>query len=763
VTLSRRTTIFVLLTLLCLFGGLHAVASRVLVGGFLNVEQTTAVINVERAQQAFDLRVETLSQKLSDWATWDDTYRFVQDANNEYVVSNLNAASIANIGLRFMVFLRSDRTVVYSFAIDSDRQTLVPLPDGLLEALAEPGILVEGTTSDSCASGFLRIPNGILAVASRPILPSSGEGTPRGTLVFGDIIDAADLRAMSERLRFTLELHPLGEEPPEFAALIATAKSSDQPVIAPINDGEVRGVAILDDLLGRPLAAIDVVLPRFVHQQALASSKLLLLTLVIAAVACCAITLLVLRVTVLGRLDALHGDVARVGRAEEPDARVDVRGNDELSELAERVNELLDRVGATQRELADARDAAESANSAKSAFLANMSHEVRTPMTAILGYADILAEQSATPGFKPAECIETIRRNAKHLLAIINDILDLSKIEAGRMQIERLDCATVAVCRDVVELLHEPASRKGIALSLVLATPVPATIHTDPTRLRQILLNLAGNAIKFTTEGSVTLLVGFDRATNRVVVDVVDTGVGIDETAKRRLFAPFSQADASTSRVFGGTGLGLAISRRLAELLGGSLDLHASGSNGSTFRLEIDAGPVAADAPMATSARPIRSSSGHAAQEARVESGGPTELRQQPLAGRRVLVAEDGPDNQRLLSFILGRAGATVVVVADGQAAVDAFRAAESTSPFELVVMDMQMPVLDGYSATRILRSRGVRTPILALTAHAMSSDRAACLDAGCDDYATKPIQRAALIDTCASLIAGGAARRAAA
>jgi len=393
---------------------------------------------------------------------------------------------------------------------------------------------------------------------------------------------------------------------------------------------------------------------------------------------------------------------------------------------------------------------ARAANQSKSVFLANMSHEIRTPMTALLGFVDILAE-SSTSTAERTDAIQTIRRNGEHLLAVINDILDISKIEAGRMRMESVPCALAAIVRDATALLRQRAVDKGLAFHVESATPLPQTIRTDPIRVKQILINLLGNAIKFTHAGTVRLTVravtdDADHAT-WIEFDVADTGIGLNPDEARNLFQPFSQADTSTTRRFGGTGLGLAISKRLAQQLGGHLQLlHSVPAEGSVFRLTIDPGPLdgvtIADLPMD-------------ADDAAVPPA-TTPSRESPsLHGIRVLLAEDGPDNQRLIQHICRRAGIEVVVVENGQAAMECALAEQARgSPFAVILMDMQMPVMDGYSATEGLRRQGYQGPIIALTAHNMSGDRDKCLAAGCSEYASKPVDRGLLLETIRRLAA---------
>lgn len=415
--------------------------------------------------------------------------------------------------------------------------------------------------------------------------------------------------------------------------------------------------------------------------------------------------------------------------------------------------------------LKEAQVQAESASRSKSEFLANMSHEIRTPMTAILGYADILAEvfQSGQSAMPAEECIQTIKKNGEHLLSIINDILDISKIEADKMTAEKINVSPKQLVHDVLELMKFKSQAKGLYLETKFDSSIPDIIQTDPTRLRQILVNLVGNAIKFTEMGGVTIAVHMDHEIQkRICFDIIDTGIGLRKEQLGRLFQSFEQADTSMTRKFGGTGLGLRISKRLAEILGGGISVSCPPSGGCIFSASIDVGdlktgtlPQANEnrllAPHFDTSMPRNKSSVHRPN---------TVNGNQPLLnGLRVLLVEDGPDNQRLIAFHLRKSGATVEIAENGKLAVEYLSERGSVDgkllsplPIDLILMDMQMPEMDGYQATEILRRKGCRIPIVALTAHAMDGDLDRCLTSGCDIRLTKPIDRYMLIEACAAI-----------
>jgi len=401
------------------------------------------------------------------------------------------------------------------------------------------------------------------------------------------------------------------------------------------------------------------------------------------------------------------------------------------------VRDISDRRQA-ERRLKLAKEAAESANQSKSLFLANMSHEIRTPLNAILGFTDLL--RSSDDELSAAERnahLEAVHRGGTHLLAIINDILDLSKIEAGQMHYERVRFSPHQVIVDTLSFMRVRAAEKGISLEARWLGRVPETILSDPARFRQLLLNLVGNAIKFTERGGVQILSRVNASKELLQVEIIDTGVGIPADKIDSLFTPFTQADVSVTRRFGGTGLGLSICRHIVSALGGEITVESSEGHGSTLTFTIATGLLADVRLLETPP-----------QEALTSAPAANQGTQPKLTGMRVLIVDDGETNRQLLHLLLKRAGAVVETAEHGQEAVER----TSVHAFDAILMDMQMPVLDGYSATRQLRERGITTPVIALTAHAMSGEEQKCRAAGCDFYLTKPVNRDELMNALSRL-----------
>lgn len=434
---------------------------------------------------------------------------------------------------------------------------------------------------------------------------------------------------------------------------------------------------------------------------------------------------------------------------DELNASLEQKVFDRTKSLRSRTNELeitAKQLRATQHNLENAVHAAEAANQIKSDFLAKMSHEIRTPITAVLGFTQLILRGIVIEPNEQKKKIKSIESSGKHLLQLVNDLLDISRIEADKIEIEQIECRPLNLLSEIVESLRAKASEGNNELKLELISPLPSTIHSDPKRLRQIITNILGNAIKFTSDGCVTLRVNFEEQNERGFLrfDVIDTGIGMTPEQLANVFDPFVQADSSITRRFGGTGLGLSISETLTRALGGDIDVISRPGEGSTFSITIDIGEVANVELL------------HDEDFSKFfERRGTSEWVTADLSGLRILLADDAETNRDLISLVLRDCGATVTLVENGQ---QAFEAAMGDQQYDVVLMDMQMPILDGYSATRKLRSENYLGPIFALTANSMKGDREKCMAAGCSEYLTKPIDLNGLVESMAKLAGTGLA-----
>lgn len=405
----------------------------------------------------------------------------------------------------------------------------------------------------------------------------------------------------------------------------------------------------------------------------------------------------------------------------------------EIVDLVTRTAALVIERRSTITDLEKAKRGAEMANEAKTRFLANVSHEIRTPLAAILGFSELMKEKINDTDSTAQ--LDRISRNAVQLGHLIDDLLDLSKIEAERFEIEPKDFELFAALEDALSSIQLKVREKGLSLRQTINGTVPQFINTDPVRFRQVLVNLLGNAVKFTESGNIDLQIEIKKQgqKNLLLVRVKDTGIGLSEDHQKRIFARFVQGDASVTRKYGGTGLGLILSRRLAQLMGGDLILEQSAEGeGSSFVFTLELRELS---------QPVRSSRA-------LDSSAKPRNPKTRLAGMEFLVVDDSIDNQMISQLFIENAGGQVQIANNGLEAVNRLE----TEIFDAVLMDIQMPVMDGYQALKVAREKGYRKPIIALTAHALKEEKDACLAAGFTDYISKPIDRNALIQRLAEL-----------
>jgi len=615
-TLRTKTLLVIGVTLLGLIALLYITGSTIWLDSFASLEEQITSQNVRRAVNAIFDDLKTLDALAGDYAEWDDTYAFVEDHNPAYEEANFFDDNFIDLHVNLMLIYDSAGQLVFAKNIDLETGTEVPVPAALQPHLQPDSPLLRHTSLTSQVSGLLLLPDIPLLVSSRPILTSQDEGPIRGTFIMGRFLNAAEVERLSGLTDLSLSLQRFDGPallPPDFQTARETLAGGAATFTQPLTANTIAGYAPLLDIYGQPALILRVDLPRNIYAQGLGSLRFFALSLVAVSLVFGLLTLWLLEKLVLARLARLSRGVSRIGVEGDLSARMVMFGQDELAGLAGDINRMLAIMQYTQQELQEAKQTAEAANQAKSAFLASMSHELRTPLNAIIGYSEMLQEEVEEldqPELIPD--LKKINEAGHHLLSVLNGVLDLSKIEAGKMELhlETFDVATML--NEVVSIAQPLAQKKGNTL-VVNQPDNLGHMRADLTKVRQSLLNLLSNAAKFTENGMITLTVEKQETKNRgaggqegrgavispappllrppaqITFKVIDTGIGLKPEQMERLFQPFTQAEASTTRNYGGTGLGLVISRHYCRMMGGDITVASNGipGAGSTFTIHL--------------------------------------------------------------------------------------------------------------------------------------------------------------------------------
>jgi signal transduction histidine kinase/CheY-like chemotaxis protein len=829
---------------------------------FAEFERQSSEDTLARVEQAMDASVRELEVITREYTLWDETHSYAQGRNPDYADENLDPAYWQSLNIDLLLLFDTQGNQLYGRLGHPTDGSNLPLEDELLRPLTPTHPLVSHESIDDSYEGLLQTRSGSLQVVSFPILKTDESGPIAGSFVTGRFLTVDRANEFGKRATATVSIHPTRSEGSRSGTATAIQKllDSGEALYSETTDTSIVQYRLLRDAFNDPAVVLEVSKPRRITQIGSATVRTSMMFLIASSIVFLMSGWVFLQRLIVTPVQKLKEQMLGIRRSGDLNIVVDANRSDEVGLLAGEFSALTSRLGRAQQELEKARDDALTMSKTKSEFLARMSHEIRTPMNGVLGMTELLQDTQLGP--KQQRFAQTIRESAESLLDIINDILDFSKMEAGKLRLELIDVDLRNILEETIDSLASVAYDKNIELVNILPADIHTTVYADPGRLRQVLTNLVGNAIKFTEEGEVVLRVStneIDAGNVNVDFRIKDTGIGINPDKLEVIFDSFAQEDGSTTRLYGGTGLGLAISRQLVDLMGGDLTVDSTPGKGSTFsfslpmkkgsasdylpsttpkfvagakilivddnltnreilehqlttwRAYIDSAASASDAlnilesavaagdvhdlaildmhmphtdgielarairdnpdlsglsliilsSVASPAseddlkdldiagqltKPIRQSQLY--DSLMVVLGGETVARShsnlkitsvKALSGR-VLLAEDNLVNQAVAIGMLEALGLSVIVAADGQEAVEKV----PSEPVDVILMDCQMPGMDGFQATAAIRSMEVEsdvtpTPIIAVTANALKGDRERCLAAGMDDYLTKP------------------------
>ena len=736
-TLSRKTILIlatasavsILLSYLVLRGTVYTT--------FVELENNWAVNNTERVEAAIHSHLDGLMLLNIEYSQWDDFFQYMHKRDEDFINRNIDAEILQRLDLDFVTILDTQGQLVYGIEQDSDSNPVYQSEHPFTERNAIHELISASQAAASYLIGIADDPLGPLLLISLPVLQNDAQGPPAGSLVFGQLLTNDRIQRMSDQLSIEFEIIPIASKGLTSDLRRALDSLDDTSTELPQvrEPDRVLNYRAVQNILGEPAFLLEVAAEREISLAGARTVNIALAFLAVTGILYLLVSTLSLKRLIINPVSELTRHVGRLQESGDLSQRIESSRIDEIGTLTNRVDTLVAELATAQDQMAEARDAALEASKAKSEFLATMSHEIRTPINGVLGMTELLLDSKGLSD-KQRRFAETVQQSGNSLLHVINDILDISKIEAGKVELDIAPFNLRHSVEECLELLAESAHRKGLELIGAISLDTHTYVQGDSVRLSQILTNLIGNAVKFTEHGEIVVSVGELKdhtETTSYRFEVKDTGIGINQENKDKLFEPFSQEDSSTTRRYGGTGLGLSICRRLVELMGGELGVDSVPGQGSTFWFTA-----------------------HLTKDEDTSQLPQAEL----LAGKTVLIVDDNETNREILRHQLEGWDMRVEENCSGADALNRLVGNGDDSPnFDAVLLDMHMPEMDGLRLARAIRQEPGyrRIPLVMLSSLSVADNDDERAAARLDAWLTKPVRQARLHDTLVSLFNRGA------
>ena len=604
-TLRRKTLIYICVTFVILIWILHTISQNILLDSFAQLEEQNTSQNVERVLNTLSNDISSLATTTGDWASWDDTYAFIEDTNTDYIDSNLIDGTFTELRLNFMLFINTSGQIVFGKAFDLHNEEEIPIPQSLQGHLSASDLLLYHPDTESNIGGIILLPEGPVLLASQPILTSDDEGPARGSLIMGRYLDATEIDRLSQITLLSLAAYPTNatQMPPDLQTARLSLSEESPILIQPLDAQYVSGYGLLMDIYGEPGLILRVDMPRDIYQHGQASVNYLILSIVAVGLVVAIVTMLLVEKQVLSRLFNLSRSVSSIGTSSDPSRRVPSTGKDEVSNLANTINVMIEaleqsrnvlqekntqldtrneELKAQRQELIEKTEELSRATQAKSEFLAHMSHELRTPLSIIIGFSELMIDKvTGKINDKQRQCLSDILDSSHHLLNLINGALDLSKIESGKMELNLENIALDKVIESLTRTMTPILTPRKQSLDVEIEDGLPP-VYADEAKVKQVLFNLLSNATWFTPDGG-KIKIEAGRKGDWCQVSVIDSGTGIKKEDIERIFEPFCQLDNPPTREKGGTGLGLTLVKQIIEKHGGQIRVESEYGKGSRF------------------------------------------------------------------------------------------------------------------------------------------------------------------------------------